>query len=76
MSAWDRTGQTVFAEFLNTTGTATVTDSRVKYGGSVQHTLLLTVPVTVAGESRTHALVSEDAIMASGRGLKSKGNEL
>ena len=63
---WNREGQRVFAEYLNQFPvTGIVESSRVKYGGSVQHTVLLDSPVQVYGsEWRTRLLIDEQQIVS------------
>ena len=44
--SWDLTGQRVTATYLRTVPfTGTVVESRVKYGGTVQHTVELDAPM-------------------------------
>ena len=48
MSNWDLTGMKVWGMYLNTFPVSgTVKSSRVKYGGTVQHTVTLDEPLTV-----------------------------
>lgn len=54
---WDRTGEKVEGQYLGIAISGTVTDSRVKYGGSVQHTIQLDTPIDVFGEMRDEVLV-------------------
>lgn len=64
--SWQREGQRIFAEYLGTIPvTGIVESSRVRYGGSVQHTLLLDSPVQVYGsEWRTRLLIDESQIVS------------
>ena len=58
--SWDLTGQRVTATYLRTVPfTGTVVESRVKYGGTVQHTVELDVPMPIFGTIRTRLLVTE-----------------
>jgi hypothetical protein len=60
---WDLTGQRVSGAYLKVFPfTGEVTESRVKYGGRVQHTVKLDTPLTCYGSARTEVLVDEDAI--------------
>lgn len=50
--SWNREGQRVAGVYLGAyTVSGVVTESRVKYGGTVQHTVQLDQPVTVFGRS-------------------------
>ena len=60
---WDRTGQTIRGVYLDSTPyMGKVIDSRVKYGGAVQHTVELFRPIRVFNNKnlRTHILVDEN----------------
>lgn len=47
---WNKEGQRVAGVYLNAyTVSGVVTESRVRYGGTVQHTVQLDQPVTVFG---------------------------
>ena len=56
---WDRTGQLAAGVYLGHTVVGQVTESRVKYGGAVQHTLQLDTPQTLFGTLRTVVLLDE-----------------
>lgn len=48
--SWNKEGQRVAGVYLNAyTVSGVVTESRVRYGGTVQHTVKLDAPVTVFG---------------------------
>lgn len=58
---WDRTGQTIRGVYLNEFSyMGKVVDSRVKYGGDVQHTVELFSPIVVYGQSRNRLLINEN----------------
>ena len=64
--SWDRTGQKVAASYLDSyLITGTVTESRVKYGGTVQHTIQLDAPITLFGTTREHVLVDETELFVA-----------
>ncbi len=57
---WDLTGARVEGRYLGDFPyTGTITDSRVKYGGRVQHTVRLDAPIEVYGACREVILVDE-----------------
>jgi len=56
---WNRTGQVVAAVYCDRRVEGLITDSRVKYGGAVQHTLQLSVPLELFGSTRDVVLVDE-----------------
>ena len=61
---WNLEGQTVKALYLSTIPVeGVVTNSRVKYGGSVQHTIDLFFPITLHGDERTSVLVDADEVV-------------
>lgn len=65
MGTWIRKGQRVRAAYLtDTIVVGTVVESRVKYGGTVQHTLVLDEPITFRWRSEpvTRLLVDEIGI--------------
>jgi hypothetical protein len=64
--SWNREGQHVAGIYLNAyVVNGTVTESRVKYGGSVQHTISLDTPMTLFGISdRTVLLLDEEDLFA------------
>jgi hypothetical protein len=62
---WDKTGHRVSGRYMNLPDLAfvgTVTQSRVKYGGQVQHTVQLDQPLTVFGQTRETVLVNQDQV--------------
>ena len=65
--AWDRTGQRVAGVYLGYTVAGQVTESRVKYGGRVQHTLQLDQPRTLFGSLRSVLLMDERDLFKTGR---------
>ena len=61
--SWDRTGQKVSALYLKAHPVSgTVLDSRVKYGGTVQHTLQLDPPRVLFGTHRDLLIVNEPEV--------------
>ncbi len=61
--SWDLTGQRVAGVYLNAyTVAGTVTDSRVKYGGQVQHTVQLDRPIEVFGRSAEVLLLDNNEL--------------
>ena len=57
---WNREGQRVAGVYLGAyTVSGTVTESRVRYGGTVQHTVELDQPVTVFGRSAEVLLLND-----------------
>jgi len=57
--AWDRAGEAVAGTYLGLTVSGVILESRVKYGGAVQHTLRLDPPQTLFGSLRTVLLMDE-----------------
>ena len=58
--SWNREGQTVAGVYLGAyTVRGVVTESRVRYGGTVQHTVKLAVPVEVFGRTTDILLLDE-----------------
>lgn len=58
--SWDRTGQKISGQYLGKFPFAGVVESsRVKYGGSVQHTVVLDNAIEVFGELRERVLIGE-----------------
>jgi hypothetical protein len=57
--SWNRTGQHVMGRYCGEVFCGTVYDSRVKYGGMVQHSVELNKPIEVCGTERTEVLVDE-----------------
>lgn len=65
--SWNREGQQVMGKYLDThTVTGTVVGSRVKYGGRVQHTVSLDVPLNVFGRIADHLLLDEEDLTMTG----------
>lgn len=61
--SWNLEGQRVHGLYLNKFPYAgVVSESRVKYGGQVQHTVELDETITVFGSLRNHVLVHGDEI--------------
>lgn len=59
--SWNKEGQRVAGVYLNAyTVSGVVTESRVRYGGTVQHTVKLDAPVTVFGRSAEVLLLDND----------------
>lgn len=57
---WNREGQQVAGVYLGAyTVSGVVTESRVRYGGTVQHTVKLDKPVTVFGRSAEVLLLDD-----------------
>ncbi len=65
MSTWVKDGKTIVAKYLGETVQGTVIDSRVKYGGKVQYTLVLQTPVQFPwrSEPSDRVLVDSDEIV-------------
>jgi len=62
---WDRTGTRVAGVYLNAyTVSGLVTESRVKYGGAVQHTVQLDTPLEVFGRVADVLLIDEKELFA------------
>jgi hypothetical protein len=62
---WDRTGTRVVGVYLNAyTVSGLVTESRVKYGGAVQHTVQLDTPLEVFGRVADVLLIDEKELFA------------
>jgi hypothetical protein len=64
---WDRAGQRVAGVYLGYTVAGLVTESRVKYGGRVQHTLQLDQPMTLFSTERSVLLMDERDLFKTGR---------
>jgi hypothetical protein len=59
-TSWQLEGQRVEGKYLNEIPfTGIVTNSRVKYGGKIQHTVSLDEPLTAYGRDRDTLLVVE-----------------
>lgn len=59
---WNLEGLTVRGEYFGVPVEGVVTLSRVKYGGSVQHTVELFFPITLFGSERTIVLLDSNEI--------------
>lgn len=60
---WNLEGRKVAGVYLGAyTVSGTVTDSRVKYGGKVQHTVKLDNPVMIFGRSADVLLLDNDEL--------------
>ena len=60
---WNLEGLTVKGYYLGTTPVeGVVTNSRVKFGGTVQHTVELFFPITMFGSERTTVLLDANEI--------------
>jgi hypothetical protein len=60
---WDLTGLIVWARYLEDFPVCgRVESSRVKYGGGVQHTVVLNEPVTVFGAVRDRLLIDSETV--------------
>ena len=60
---WNLEGQIVRGEYFGSPVEGVVTESRVKYGGSVQHTVDLFFPITVFGDERTTVLLDASEVV-------------
>jgi hypothetical protein len=63
--AWIRDGEFITANYLGVTVAGIVMDSRVKYGGKVQYTVVLSKPVQFPwrSEPSTTVLIDHDEIL-------------
>jgi hypothetical protein len=62
--SWNREGQRVVGRYMGTfLVSGKVTESRVKYGGTVQHTVLLDQPLEVYGRSAAVLLLDDTEIL-------------
>lgn len=62
---WILEGQQVTARYLNEhLVTGRVEQSRVRYGGTVCHTIELEEPINVYGEPRTRVIVHDSEILS------------
>ena len=59
---WNLEGQIVRGEYFGTKVEGVVTLSRVKFGGSVQHTVDLFFPITMYGQERTTVLLDANEV--------------
>jgi hypothetical protein len=60
---WNLEGQIVRGEYFGHKVEGVVTLSRVKYGGSVQHTVDLFFPITMFGQERTTVLLDDNEVV-------------
>ena len=65
MMSWNKEGQQITALYNGITVSGTVESSRVKYGGMVQHVLLLKEPIQLIwrNELADRLLIDEDEVM-------------
>lgn len=62
--SWNREGQRVVGRYIGTfLVSGKVTESRVKYGGTVQHTVVLDQPIEVYGRSAAVLLLDDAEIL-------------
>ena len=62
---WNKDGSTIRATYLDQYDiTGVVTESRVKYGGTVQYTVTLDNPIFISGEKREVLLIDENQVTA------------
>jgi hypothetical protein len=60
---WDLTGMTVWARYLDEYDIyGRVESSRVKYGGEVQHTVVLAEPIVIYGQLRDRVLIENKSV--------------
>ena len=59
---WNLEGQTVRGYYFGHQVEGVVILSRVKYGGSVQHTVDLFFPITIYGQERTSVLLDANEV--------------
>jgi hypothetical protein len=66
--SWNKEGQTVSGVYLGAyTVTGVVQSSRVKYGGRVQHQVILDKPVTVFGRETEELLLDDEELFTKPR---------
>lgn len=64
--SWNLEGQRVAGVYLGSyTVTGTVTESRVRYGGTIQHTVQLDAPVEVFGRTADVLLLDDGDLFKS-----------
>ena len=65
MSNWVKDGKTIVANYLGEKVQGTVIESRVKYGGKIQYTVILEKPVQFRwrSEPSTHVLIDSDELV-------------
>lgn len=72
--SWNREGQTVAGVYLGAyTVRGVVTESRVRYGGTVQHTVKLDDPIEVFGRSADTLLLDEGDLFKNPQDFSSVG---
>ena len=60
---WDLTGMKIRGNYMSSFPvTGKVESSRVKYGGGVQHTVVLDKPITVYGSTRERILLDNEYV--------------
>ena len=59
---WNLEGLTVRGEYFGVPVEGVVTLSRVKFGGTVQHTVDLFFPITMFGQERTTVLLDANEV--------------
>ena len=59
---WNLEGLIVRGEYFGTKVEGVVTLSRIKFGGSVQHTVDLFFPITMFGSERTSVLLDANEV--------------
>lgn len=65
-NGWDHTGWRAKGRYLDRFHfEGTVESSRVKYGGKVQHTIVLDSPLQVFGATRDRVLMNHDEVEVS-----------
>ena len=61
--SWNKEGQAISANYLGIMPvTGLVQSSRVKYGGSVQHTVKLDTSINIYGAERTTLLIDDTEV--------------
>ena len=71
--SWNKEGQSVAGTYLGSfLVIGTVTESRVKYGGHVQHKIQLDTPLEVLGEMRDVLLLAETDLFNPGRAWQAR----
>ncbi len=64
MAMWDLTGMRVRGQYIGEFEvTGTVESTRVKYGGGIQHTVVLDTPICVYGAERERVLLDHEDIL-------------
>jgi hypothetical protein len=60
---WNLEGMVVWARYLDEYDVCgRVESSRVKYGGEVQHTIVLSTPINIYGQMRDRVLVEHKSV--------------